>query len=68
MAPETSETKAVRWICMVNNEHNNEPIRDDIKSSGKFVILTKLKIEGEGVKGTLWKKIPLKIQTFEDSC
>ncbi len=30
-------------------------IRDDIKSSGKFAFFTRLKIKGEGVKGTLRK-------------
>ncbi len=41
-------------------------LRDDIHSFSKFTILTGLKIEGAGVKGTLRKKISLKIKTVED--
>ncbi len=41
-------------------------LRDDIKSSGKFVIFTRLKIEGGGGQRHITEKIPLKIQTVED--
>ena len=40
-------------------------LRDDIKSSGEFEIFTSLKIEGEGVKGTLRKNYH-KNPTVED--
>ncbi len=41
-------------------------VRDDIKSSGKFAIFTRLKIEGGGDQGHITEKLPLKIQTVED--
>ena len=43
-----------------------DSLRDDIKSSGKFAILTRLKIEGGGGQRHITEKIPLKIQGVED--
>ncbi len=39
---------------------------DEIKSSGKFAIFTRLKIEGGGGQRHITEKLPLKIQTVED--
>ncbi len=41
-------------------------VRGDIKSFGKFVIFTRLRIEGGGGQRHITKKLPLKIQTVED--
>ena len=41
-------------------------IRDDIKSSGKFAILSYLKIERGGGQRHITEKLQLKIKTLED--
>ncbi len=41
-------------------------VRDDIKSSGKFAIFTRLKIEWGGGRKHNSEILPLKIQTVED--
>ncbi len=45
---------------------NTCSLRDDIKSSGKFAIFTRLKIEGGGGQRQISEKLPLKIQIVED--
>ena len=40
-------------------------VRDDIKSSGKLAIFTRLKIDGGGGQRHITEKLPLKIQTVE---
>ena len=50
-----------QWNCCGKNG-----IRDDIKSSGKFTIFARLKIEGGGGQRHIREKLPLKIQTVED--
>ncbi len=44
-----------RVLCQIDSLLPFTILRDDIKSSGKFATFTRLKIEGEGVKGTLLK-------------
>ncbi len=41
-------------------------LRDDIKSSGKFAIFTRRKIEGGVGQRHIMEKLPLKIQIVED--
>ncbi len=50
---------------LVNVRYRKILVRDEIKSSGKFAIFTRLKIEGGGGQMHISEKLPLKIQTVE---
>ena len=53
------------YLISENVDDSGRPLRDDIKSSGKFAIFSYLKIEGGGGPRQITEKWHLKIKTVE---
>ena len=65
--PVTHARKAGKYMIIFPYfPQNSQYIRDDIQSSGKFAIFTRLKIEGGRGQRHITEKIPLKIQSVTE--
>ena len=54
----------ILWLIPLIKKHNGYTLRSDIKSSGKFAIFRRLKIEGGGVNLVNYGKIESKDRNY----